>query len=92
MQVHGAARGGAAVPRDGGRLQALLAVVAIVVILAAMALLAPGVPPAKSGVWAEDANLKAGGGSAIVHDDAGNMPAGVGSAIVHDDAGNMKSN
>ncbi|MDP9488332.1 MAG: hypothetical protein M3Q49_21535 [Actinomycetota bacterium] len=90
MQVYGAARGGAGtVPRGGGRLQALLAVAAILVILAVMALLAQGVPPATRGVGAEGANLKAGGGSAIVHDDAGNMPPGAGSTVVHDDAGNI---
>ncbi len=73
MQVHGAARGGAGtVPGRGGWLQALLAVAAIVVILVVMALLAQGVPPATGG--AEDANLNAGRGSAIVHDDAGKMP------------------
>ncbi len=88
MQVYGAARGGAGtVPRGGGRLQAWLAVAAILVILALMALLAQGAPPATGG--AEDANLKAGGGSAIVHDDAGNMPPSTSSAIVHDDAGKM---
>ncbi len=88
MQVHGAARGGAGVvPRGGGWLQALLAVAAIVAILAVMALLAQGVPPATGG--AEDANLKAGGGSAIVHDDAGNMPPSTRTAVVHDDAGHM---
>ncbi len=88
MQVHGAARGGAGtVPRGGGWLQALLAVAAIVVLLALMSLLAQGVSPATGG--AEDANLKAGGGSAIVHDDAGNMSPSTSLAIIHDDAGNM---
>jgi hypothetical protein len=47
--------------------------------------------PATSGVGTQDANLKAGSGSALVHDDAGNMPsAGTGSTLVHDDAGNVK--
>jgi hypothetical protein len=91
MQANGSARGGAGtVPRGDGWLQVLLAVAAIVVILVVMALLAQGVPPATDG--AEDATLKAGGGSAIVHDDAGNMPPSTRTAIVHDDAGKMPLN
>jgi hypothetical protein len=77
-------------PRGGGWLKALLAVVAILVIVAVMALMTRGVvAPASSGVGAQDA--KAGAGSAVVHDDAANMPAtGTGAAIVHDDAGHVR--
>ena len=91
MQAQGAARARVGtIPRRGGRrLEALLAIAAILVIVAVMALLAQGVPPATSWIGADDANLKASGRSAIVHDDAGNMPLGTGSGIVHDDAGNM---
>jgi len=94
MQAHGAARGGVStpMPRGGGRLGGLLAVAAVLVIVAVMAMMAWGVgTPATGGVGTEDANLKAGSGSALVHDDAGNMPAtGTGSTVVHDDAGNAK--
>ena len=89
MQAHSAAQGVGTIPRRGRRLEVLLAIAAIVVIVAVTALLARGVPPATSGVGAEDVNLKAGAGSAIVHDDAGNMLPGAGAAVVHDDAGNM---
>ncbi len=91
MQVHGAARGVGTIPRRGGRLEVLLAIAAVVVIVAVMALLVREVPPATSGVGAEDANLNAGAVSTVVHDDAGNMPpTGAGSAVIHDDAGNVK--
>ncbi len=91
MQAHGAAQGvGTTIPRRGRRLlEALLAIAAILVIVAVMALMTRGiVAPATGG--AQDANLKAGAGTAVVHDDAGNMPViGAGSALVHDDAGNV---
>ncbi len=91
MQAHGAAQGGVGttIPRRGRRLlEALLAIAAILVIVAVMALMTRGiVAPATGG--AQDANLKAGAGTAVVHDDAGNMPFGAGSAPVHDDAGNI---
>ena len=94
MQAHGAARGGVGtpMPRGGGRLGGLLAVAAVLVIVAVMATMTWGMgAPAAGGVGAEDANPKAGSGSALVHDDAGNIaPAGAGSALVHDDAGNVK--
>ena len=93
MQAHGAAQGvGTTIPRRGRRLlEALLAIVAILVIVAVMALMTRGIlSPATSGVGAQDADLKAGVGTAVVHDDAGNMPPAVtGSALVHHDAGNM---
>ncbi len=91
MQAQGAARGGVGtIPRRGGRrrLEALLAVAAVLVIVAVMALMTRGVvAPATGG--AQDANLKAGAGTPVVHDDAGNMPIGADSAIAHDDAGNV---
>jgi len=89
MQADSPAQGVSTIPRRR-RLEVLLAIAAIVVI-AAMALLVWEVPLATSGVVAEDANLKVGGGSAIIHDDAGNMPLSAGSAVIHDDAANMKS-
>jgi len=76
MQAHGAARGGVStpMPRGGGRLGGLLAVAAILVVVGVVAVMAWGVgAPATGGVGAEDANLKARSGSALVHD-AGNMP------------------
>jgi hypothetical protein len=95
MQAYRATRGGvgaAAMPRRGGHLEALLVVAAILMIVAVVALMTRGaVAPGTGGVGAQDANLEAGAGSAIVHDDAGNMPAtGTGTAIVHDDAGNVR--
>ena len=95
MQAHGAAQGGVGttIPRRGRRrlLEALLAIAATLVIVAVMALMTRGVlSPATGGVGAQDANLKAGAGTAVVHDDPGNMPlTGTGSALVYDDAGNM---
>jgi hypothetical protein len=79
-------------PRRGGRLEGLLAVAAVLVIVAAMAVMTWGIgAPATSGVGTQDADLKAGSGSALVHDDAGNIaPTGAGSVVVHDDAGNVK--
>ena len=88
MQAHGAAQGVGTIPRRR-RLEVLLAIAAIVMIVAVTALLVRGVSPATSGVGADDVNVKAGAGSAIIHDDAGYMPPGAGSAIIHDDAGKM---
>jgi hypothetical protein len=81
-------RGVGTIPGRGRRLEALLAIAALVVIVAVMTLLAWEVPPARSG--AEDATLKAGVVSAVIHDDAVNMPLGAGSAVVHDDAGKTR--
>jgi len=94
MQAHGAAQGGVGttIPRRGRRrlLEALLAIAATLVIVAVMALMTRGLlSPTTGGVDAQDANLKAGAGSTLVHDDAGNMPPATGSVLVHDDAGNM---
>ena len=73
MQAAGAAQGVGPIPRRR-RLEVLLAIAAIVVIAGAVALMVWVVPPATSGVGAEDAISKAGAGSAVIHDDAGNMP------------------
>ena len=78
-------------PRRGGRrlLEALLALAAIVVIVAVMALMTRGVvAPTAGGLGAQDADLNAGAGTVIIHDDAGNMPL-TSAAVVHDDAGDM---
>ena len=88
MQVDGAAHGVGTIPRRR-RLNVLLAIVAVVVIVVLM-VWAPQL--STSGVGAQDANLNAGAGSAVIHDDAGNMPpevVGAGSAIIHDDPGNV---
>lgn len=69
----------------------MLAVAAVLVVVAVMAAMTWGMGvPATGGLGTENANLKAGPGSAVVHDDAGNIPlTGSGSALVNDDAGNM---
>jgi hypothetical protein len=81
-------RGVGRIPGRGRWLEALLAIAALVVIVAVMTLLVWEVLPATSG--AEDATLKAGVVSAVIHDDAANMPLGAGSAVVHDDAGKAR--
>lgn len=88
VQTGGVVQGANTIPRRG-RLNALLAMVAIVAIAAVVALLTWVVPPATSGVGAEDPAARAG--SAIVHDDAGSVHTGLapGYAPVHDDAGNV---
>ena len=73
MQVDGALQGGSTRPRRS-RLNVLLAILAVVVIAAMVALLIWAAPLAERGVGAEDANPKAGAGSAVLHDDAGNLP------------------
>ncbi len=78
MQVDGALQGGRTIPRRG-RLQVLLAILAIVVIAAMIALLVWAGHLARSGVGAEGAN--AGAGSAVIHDDAGNVHPKAGSAV-----------
>ncbi len=81
MQANGALQGGRTIPRRG-RLQVVLAILAIVVIAAMVALLVWVVPLATSGVGAEDAIPKAGAGSAIVHDNAGNVHRNEGSGVM----------
>ena len=105
MRVDGTAQRASTVPRRR-RPNVLLAIVAVVVISAMVALLVWAAPLARSGVGAEDADPKAGAGSAIIHDDAGNvnrysyplppgkgarLNAGAGSAVIHDDPGNVHS-
>jgi len=71
MQVSGPVQGVSTIPRRR-RLNALLA---IVVIAAVVALMVWASALARSGVWAEDANPKAGAGagSAVIHDDPWNL-------------------
>ena len=73
MQLDGALQGASTRPRRR-RLNVLLAMVAIVVIAAMVALLVGVAPLARSGVGAQDANPKAGAGSAVIHDDPWNLP------------------
>ncbi len=89
MQAGSAARGVDTIP-GRRRLNALLAAAAVLVVAAMVALVVWVGPLPTSEVGTEDAILKVGAGSAIVHDDAGNMTPSAGSAIIHDDAGNFK--
>ena len=86
MQVDGAVPGVGTIPRRR-RLNVLLGIVAVVVIAAMVALLVWAGAPARSGVGAEEANPKAGTGTAAIHDDPWNLPPNAGSAPIHDDAG-----
>lgn len=102
MQQYGAGQGASTMPRRG-RLRLLLSAIVLFVVIATLAALVVWVAPlAKGGAGAEDADLRSGAGSAVIHDDAGNvnhyaspLPHGkaatsnVGSAIIHDDAGNV---
>jgi hypothetical protein len=90
MQVDGVAHGVGTIPRRR-RLNALLTIVAVVVIAAMVALMVWAGAPARSGVGAEEANPKAGTGTAVIHDGAGHMfpEAGAGSTPIHDDAGSV---
>ena len=92
MQVDDAVQGVSTIPRRR-RLNVLVAILAIVVIAAMVALLVWAAPLARSGVvGAQDADPKAGAGSAIIHDDAGNVHPEAGSAVLHDDTGNVHPN
>ncbi len=99
MQADGAAPRVGTRPK-GGRMSVLLAIVAFMVIAAMVALVVWTAPLARSGVGVQDANLSAGAGSAVIHDDAGTvndysypLPPGkaqqlnAGSVGIHDDAG-----
>jgi hypothetical protein len=73
MQAGGAAQGVGTIPQRR-RLKALLvASVAVLVVAAVLALAVWVVPLATSGVGTEEAVVKAGAGSALIHDDAGNV-------------------
>ena len=91
MQVDGVVQGGSTRPRHR-RLNVLLALVAIVVIAAMVALLVWAGALARSGVGAEEANPKAGTGTAVIHDDPWNLPSNAGSAPIHDDPWNLPPN
>ena len=91
MQANGALQGGSTIPRRG-RLQVLLAILAIVVIAALVGLLVWTALLASSGGGAQDAKPKAGAGSVIIHDDPWNLPHNAGSAPIHDDPWKLKAN
>ena len=97
MQTGSAVQGANTIPRRRWP-NALRALVVIAFVAGAMVLLVWVVPPATSGVGANDAP-KAGVVSTVVHEDAGNYPlpkgklaplnAGAGSAVIHNDAGSV---
>ena len=74
-----------------GRLNALLAVVAVLAIAAFMALVVWADPFGFGGVETRETVPAAGAGTAVVHDDAGSVSRGLtpGYAPVHDDAGSV---
>ena len=88
MQVDGAAHGVGTIPRRR-RLNALLTIVAVVVIAAMVALMVWAGAFARSGVGEQEANLKVGAGTAVIHDDPWNLPPNAGSAPIHDDPWNV---
>ena len=74
-----------------GRLNTLLAVVAVLTIAAFMALVVWAGPFGTGGVETREAVPAAGAGTAVIHDDAGSVHGGLapGYAPAHDDAGNV---
>jgi hypothetical protein len=74
-----------------GRLNALLAAVAVLVIAAFMTLVVWAGPLGFSGIQTKETVQAAGAATAVVHDDAGSVHGGLarGYAVVHDDAGNV---
>ncbi len=90
VQTGGALQGAHTIP-PRGRLNALLAVVAVLAIAAFMALVVWAGPFGFGGVESREAVPAAGAGTAVVHDDAGSVNRGLtpGYAPVHDDAGNV---
>jgi hypothetical protein len=90
VQTGGALQGANTIP-PRGRLNALLAVVAVLAIAAFMALVMWAGPVGFGGVETKDAVPAVGAGTAVVHDDAGSVHGGLtpSYAPVHDDAGNM---
>lgn len=76
MQAYKATRGGVgtrAMPRLGGRLEALVAVAAILVVVAVMALMVWAGPLATSGTETADPGAGHFADSAVIHDDPGNV-------------------
>jgi hypothetical protein len=73
MQAGGAAQGVGTICGRRGLKAILVASVAVLVVAAILALAVWVVPLATSGVGTEEAVLKAGAGSALIHDDAGNV-------------------
>ena len=92
MQTGGAIQGANTIPPQG-RLNGLLALVAVLAIAAFMALVMWAGPLGSGGVETREAVPAAGAGTAIVHDDAGQVNRGLapGYAPVHDDAGNVNA-
>lgn len=88
MQAGSAARRGVSTIPRRRRLNVLLTIAAVLVVAVVVALAVWMVPLTTTEVGT-DAAPKAGGGSAVLHDDAGNVRPGAVSAIVHDDAGIM---
>jgi hypothetical protein len=90
VQTGGALQGAHTIP-PRGRLNALLAVVAVLAIAAFMALVVWAGPFGFGGVETRETVPAAGAGTAVVHDDAGSVNRGLASgyAPVHDDAGNV---
>jgi hypothetical protein len=90
VQTGGALQGAHTIP-PRGRLNTLLAVVAVLAIAAFMALVVWAGPFGTGGVETREAVPAAGVGTAVVHDDAGSVHSGLtpGYAPAHDDAGNV---
>jgi hypothetical protein len=90
VQTGGALQGANTIP-PRGRLNALLAVVAVLAIAAFMALVVWAGPFGFGGVETRETVPAAGAGTAVVHDDPGSVNRGLtpGYAPVHDDAGNV---
>lgn len=89
MQTGGVMQGANTIPRRG-RLNALLAGVAVLAIAALVALMVWVGPLGVGGVETRDVVPAAGAGTAVIHDDAGSVHTGLapGYAPVHDDVGN----
>ena len=90
VQTGGALQGANTIP-PRGRLNTLLAVVAVLAIAAFMALVVWAGPFGFGGVETRETVPAAGAGTAVVHDDAGSVNSGLapGYAPVHDDAGSV---
>jgi hypothetical protein len=90
VQTGGALQGAHTIP-PRGRLNALLAVVAVLATAAFMALVVWAGPLGFGRVEIGEKVPAAGGGTAVVHDDAGSVTRGLASGYVpvHDDAGNV---
>ena len=92
MHTGGAIQGANTISPQG-RLNGLLALVAVLAIVAFTALVMWAGPLSSGGVETREMVPAAGAGTAIVHDDAGHVNRGLapGYAPVHDDAGNVNA-